>query len=117
MNEDVEPSKVSVPLTSAGYSGNVSSAPYDKESGTNPMLKKPRNYIQPMNICSFSRNQVNVTMIIIVASVAMNVTNIIEHLYKPVLSIKTLKRIAPIIPENNIVSAMIDRSDGLNPNG
>ena len=70
-----------------------------------------------MNICLLSRNQVNVTISIIVANAVMNVTRFIEHLYRPVLSTKILKRIAPITPENNIVSAMIDRSDGLKPKG
>ena len=49
MKDEADPSSVNVPLTSAGCSGNVNSAPNERLSGMNPVATNPKNYIHPLN--------------------------------------------------------------------
>ena len=52
MKDEADPSSVNVPLTSAGWSGNVNSAPKERLSGMNPVATNPKNYIHPLNSVS-----------------------------------------------------------------
>ena len=69
MKAEADPNRVNVPLTSAGWSGNVNSAPKERLSGINPVATNPKNYIHPLNRVSLVLKYFSVTTIIIPLSI------------------------------------------------
>ena len=69
MKDEADPSSVNVPLTSAGWSGNVNSAPKERLSGMNPVATNPKNYIHPLNRVSLVLKYFKLTTIIMLLKV------------------------------------------------
>ena len=65
MKAEADPINVNVPLTSAGWSGNVNSAPKERLSGMKPVATNPKNYIHPLNRVSLVLKNFSETTIMI----------------------------------------------------
>ena len=110
IEEEKEPIRVKVPLIRGGYSGKVSSAPYERQSGTYPIAQNPRmpNKTKMRNF--FSWNKINDVIIIIAHERTENPIAFIDLLYQPVLSITIPTVTAPRIPVNNKIRPNIASS-------